>query len=90
MCCNCGNIIKIYDLDCYPNAAKVFEDAESEKRKLCEDGEEDFQICVLYEYSDEFEFDDENFDVNDITAFALFVYCPQSKKNIMVFQDETA
>lgn len=88
-CFKCKNKFVLYDLSLYPNAIKLSEQFEMKKFNTI-NGLDVFELCVLYEYSDEFEFSDENFDVNDITGFSLFAYDYDIGKIITIFDDETA
>lgn len=88
-CSKCKNKFVLYDLSLYPNAIKLSKQFEMKKFTTI-NGLNVFELCVLYEYSDEFEFSDENFDVNDITGFSLFAFDDDIGKIITIFDDETA
>ncbi len=47
-------------------------------------------VCVLYEYSDEFDVDDSEFDVNDITLCQVFVKNNYDGSITRILNDETA
>lgn len=87
-CTKCGNRIIVYDLDYYTCAEKYNE----EKLNLYTSpyGDNFFNVCVIYEYSDEFSFLDKNFDNNDITWCEVFIYGVDSKKVYKILDDETA
>lgn len=89
--CNCcGKRITVYDLDFYPAATKIKEKLPME-RYLSENGDELFNICVLYEYSDEFEYEDDvEFDRNDISWCVIYGYGLKSKKIFQIINDETS
>ena len=88
-CAKCKKKITLYDLALYPNAIKLSNKFEMKKFQT-DRGSDVFELCVLYEYSDEFEFSNKNFDVNDITAFSLFAFDYDTKEIISVLDDETA
>lgn len=90
VCTNCGKRITVYDLKYYPNAIKLSEDFEMKKYLSVETGQSKFEICALYEYSDEFDFNSEFFDRNDITGFSLFAFDETTSDIILVLDDETA
>ena len=90
VCVKCGALIVLYDLELYTNAMKLPSIYEMKKFTSPVSGTDVFEICVLYEYSDEFPFHHELFDVNDITAFALFTYDSNRNQVDMIMDDETA
>lgn len=49
-----------------------------------------FNVAIIFEYSDEFAFDDEEFDENDITWCQIYLYDIVSLRSIMIVDDETA
>lgn len=64
-CTNCHREITAYDLAYYPCACKVKD--KFEKKKICIDGVEIFNVYALYQYSDESDYDDDvDYDPNDI------------------------
>ena len=85
-CSNCGKDITVYDLANYPAATKLKEELEEEQISI-EDAE-DFNVYVMYEYSDEFEEDDEEFDQNDITWAIAYIGNGDILEKIL--DDETA
>ena len=88
-CIKCKKRFTLYDLALYPNAIKLSKEFEM-KKYVTSSGSDVFKLCVLYEYSDEFEFSDVNFNENDITGFSLFAYDPAEDEKITIFSDETA
>ncbi len=88
-CTSCKNKFTLYDLALYPNAFKLSKQYEMKKFRS-ESGSEIFKLCTMFEYSDEFDFDDEEFDVNDITAFSLFAFDPSDGEKLTIIDDETA
>lgn len=78
----------MYDLDCYTCAEKYME--EELNLYISPDGDNIFNVSVVYEYSDEFSFSDENFDNNDISWCHVYVYGINSGKVYKIVDDETA
>lgn len=60
-----------------------------ELKKVSNEGNDRFNVAVIFEYSDEFSFDDE-FDENDITWCQIYLYDPKNLCSIMIVDDETA
>ena len=60
------------------------------EKYVSENGNDTFELCMSYDYSDEFEVTDEHFDVNDIVSFALWAYCREADERVFVLEDETA
>lgn len=87
-CTQCENQIIIYDLDYYICGDKW----QEEELNLYTSPEQDnvFQICVVYEYSDEFSYTDERFDCNDVTWCHVYLYGIKSEKAYEIVDDETA
>ena len=85
-CSKCNKDITVYDLSNYPAAVKLKEEFEVEQ--VCKEGVEDFNVYAIYEYSDEFDEDDERFDQNDITWATVYI----GNGNIVekILDDETA
>ena len=75
-CIKCKKRFTLYDLALYPNAIKLSKEFEM-KKYVTSSGSDVFKLCVLYEYSDEFE-------------FSLFAYDPAEEEKITIFSDETA
>lgn len=88
-CAKCKNEIIVYDLKYYPAASAVEEEEDFKKYISCKD-DKLFNLCVIYEYSDEFEFEDEEFDSDDITWCQVYVYGIKSKEVFKIVDDETA
>lgn len=89
--CNCcAKKITIYNLDYYPAATKLKKEFPLEKY-ISQSNDELFNVCVLYEYSDEFEYEDDvDFDRNDISWCVVYGYGLKSKKVFEIINDETA
>ena len=85
-CRQCNKDITVYDLSNYPAAVKLNEEFEAEQVYI--EGVEDFNVYAIYEYSDEFEEDDEHFDQNDITWATVYIRNGNIVKKIL--DDETA
>lgn len=85
-CSKCNKDITVYDLANYPAATKLKEELETEQ--VCMEGVEDFNVYAIYEYSDEFEEDDEDFDQNDITW--AYAYIGNDDIVEKILDDETA
>lgn len=86
-CTNCNRTISVYDLQYYPAASKL--NTNFDKEQVIINGNKFFLVYVVYEYDDEFEFEDDvDFDSNDITWAKVFVY----DQNILqkILDDETA
>lgn len=90
VCVNCGQTVHIYDLDLYVSSSKPDFDGGQMVKYISPKGKDVFELCMSYDYSDEFEFTDEHFDVNDVCSFALWAYCEESGEKIFVLEDETA
>lgn len=89
-CCeSCGNTITLYDLIEYPCAETAREPEEALKKMTLGDNDK-FNVAVIFEYSDEFEFDDDAFDENDVTWCQIYLYDPKGLQSIMIVDDETA
>lgn len=81
-CNKCENKIIVYELSCYPAAFKLSEELVMTKVK---DGEYDlFKVCVLYEYSDDYE------GVDDISWCTAWIFNGQNGNFIEILNDETA
>ncbi len=87
-CTHCGSRIIVYDLNYYTCAEKYME--EELNSYISPNGDDVFNVCVVYEYSDEFCFWDNNFDNNDITWCHVYVYGIRSKQVYKIVNDETA
>ncbi len=90
VCADCGKTVHIYDLDLYVSSSRPDFDTGEMQKYISEKGKDVFELCMSYDYSDEFEFTDENFDVNDVCSFGLWAYCEESDERIFVLEDETA
>ncbi|OOM06330.1 hypothetical protein [Clostridium saccharobutylicum] len=88
-CSRCGKKIIVYDLKYYPAATKIKKEFPL-KEYVSRNGDELFNICVVYEYSDEFEYEDDvEFDKNDISWCTVYGYGIKSKKVFEIISDET-
>ena len=85
-CSKCNKDITVYDLSNYPAAVKLKKEFEVEQVFI--EDEEDFNVYAIYEYSDEFDEDDERFDPNDITWATVYIGNGNIVKKIL--DDETA
>lgn len=86
-CVNCNRIISVYDLQYYPAASKL--NMNFNKQQVIINGHKSFFVYVVYEYDDEFEFEDDvDFNPNDITWAKVFVYDQNVLQKIL--DDETA
>ena len=82
-CCNCGNMITVYDLECYPAAIKL-----NKNYTINKVDEKSVQVYVNYEYDDEFLYEEDvEFDTNDITWGKVFIANNDELKTIL--DDET-
>lgn len=88
-CTSCGNRITVYDLIEYP-CATTARNPEEELRKVFIDNNDNFNVAIIIQYSDQFAFDDERFDENDITWCQIFLYDMVNLQSIMIVDDETA
>ena len=89
VCESCGNQITLYDLIEYP-CATTARDPEEPLEKVINKRNDKFNIAIIIQYSDEFAFDDERFDENDITWCQIYLYDNVSRQSIMIVDDETA
>lgn len=88
-CNRCGKKIIVYDLKYYPAATKLKEKLPL-KKYISQYGDELFNVCVIYEYSDEFEYEDDvEFDKNDISWCMTYGYGLKSQKVFEIINDET-
>lgn len=88
-CTSCGNQIAIYDLIEYP-CATTARDPEEALEKVVNKGNDKFNIAFILQYSDQFDFDDQRFDENDITWCQIFLYDIVNLQSVMIVDDETA
>lgn len=88
-CKSCGKEITLYDLTEYPCAVVVRKEEEV-LEKVTNGGNDKFNVAVRFEYSDEFAFDDDEFDENGITWCQIYIYDPEKSQSIMIVDDETA
>lgn len=88
VCAACGRKITVYDLTEYPCAVPL--GVEEEPEKVRNEGHDRFRVAVIFEYSDEFALDDNEFDENDVTWCQVYVYDTASAQSIMIVDDETA
>ncbi len=88
-CTSCGNQITLYDLIEYP-CATTARDPEEALEKVTNKSNDKFNAAIIIQYSDEFAFDDEGFDENDITWCQIFLYDNVNLESIMIVDDETA
>ncbi len=87
-CCACSDLILIYDLIYYPTASMC---GRSDEFKMVEvNNNKIFEICVLYEYSDEFEVNDEEFDQDCLSWCQVFIKNKNNNSIIRILNDETA
>lgn len=89
-CESCGKTITLYDLIEYSCAVTVRKDGEEVLKKITTNNSDKFNVAIIFEYSDEFELDDENFDENDVTWCQIYLYDTVSMKSFMIVDDETA
>lgn len=86
-CQDCRRTICIYDLKYYPCAVKLNHDYETYPISINQ--HEIFSVYVIYEYSDEFEIEDDvAYDPNDIVWARAFVRYDDILEEIL--DDETA
>lgn len=86
-CSKCSKDITVYDLAYYPAAVKLQDELEAEQVSV--EGVEHFNVYAIYEYSDEFETEDDvDFDQNDITWAVAYVGNGDIIEKIL--DDETA
>ena len=89
VCESCGNQITVYDLIEYP-CATTARNPEEPLEKVVHKGNDKFNIAIVIQYSDEFTFDDEMFDENDITWCQIYLYDNAAQESVMIVDDETA
>ena len=82
-CVKCRESITVYNLRYYPAASLIPFD-EEEKLYISSENDEVFKVFVIYEYSDD------EFDQNDITACEAYGVGVKSKKVFCILEDETA
>lgn len=88
-CEACGKTITLYDLIEYPCAVTNRENEEV-LEKVTNENNDKFNVAVILEYSDEFAFDDEEFDENAITWCQIYLYDTINQQSILIVDDETA
>ena len=87
ICRNCLHTAVFYDLSEYPAASAAQGDLSERELRMVDTGE-DHGLILVYDYPDEFEFNDDNFDNNDITGFTLLA---ENKGGFeIIIDDETA
>lgn len=89
-CESCGKTITLYDLIEYPCAVTVRKEGEEVLERVTNNNNDKFNVAIIFEYSDQFEFDDENFDENEVTWCQIYLYDTVSLQPIMIVDDETA
>jgi len=87
-CSRCGKQIIVYDLDLYTCSQKYM--PRDLGKYTSPEGDSIFRVGVVYEYSDEFSLEDDEFDNNDVTWCLVFVQGIQSGKIYKIVDDETA
>ena len=88
-CTSCGKQITLYDLIEYP-CAPTARDPEEKLEKIINKSNDKFNVAIIIQYSDQFAFNDERFDENDITWCQIFLYDIVNLQSIMIVDDETA
>lgn len=84
-CSYCSKFITVYDLQYYPAAVKLDKEYTSEVYNMGNN----FSVYVIYEYTDEFEIDDDVvFNPDDISWGKVYVKNKNTLKKIL--DDETA
>lgn len=73
----------------YP-CATTARNPEEELVKVINKSNDKFNAAIIIQYSDEFAFDDERFDENDITWCQIYLYDTADSQSIMIVDDETA
>ena len=81
-CEKCKNRVTVYDLSYYPAARKS--QYKSELVKVKDDEFEMFEVCVLYEYGDDYEGND------DISWCTVWLYNPQNDNLMELISHETS
>jgi hypothetical protein len=81
-CKSCGKEITVYELSNYPAACKLPD--ELIQTKFQDKNFTVFEVCVLYEYSSDYENND------DISWCIVWLYNPENAKLIELINDETA
>lgn len=89
-CETCGETIIVYDLIEYPCAVTVRKNGEEVLEKITNGDSDKFNVAVVFEYSDEFELDDDEFDENEVTWCQIYLYDTKSLQSILIVDDETA
>lgn len=86
-CLNCNKKIEVYDLKYYPSATKLKNEFELIKLNLY--NTDQYNVYAIYEYSDEFEDEEDvEFDPNDISWCYIFICSNGSIEEIV--NDETS
>ena len=81
-CCSCDNEIIVYELSYYPAAIKL--QGSCELSKITSGVFDSFEICVKYEYPDDYE------NADDISWCTVWIYNEAEKRLITVIDDETS
>ena len=82
-CTSCGKQITLYDLIEYP-CATTARDPEEKLEKIINKSNDKFNVAIIIQYSDQFAFNDERFDENDITWCQIFLYDIVNLQSIMI------
>lgn len=88
-CEKCGKTITLYDLIEYP-CAVTFREEEDILEKVTNENNDKFNVAIIFQYSDEFAFDDEEFDENDVTWCQIYLHDVVSLRSFLLVDDETA
>lgn len=89
VCTACKKRIALYDLIEYP-CATTARDPEEPLEKVINKNNDKFNAAIIIQYSDEFAFNDERFDENDITWCQIYLYDNVERQSMMIVDDETA
>lgn len=88
-CTNCKKEIIVYDLEQYP-AATTYRPLDDILVQVEDNGRNVFSVGIIFEYSDEFDFDDKEFDENDLSWCQIYLHDKLQSKSFCIVDDETA
>ena len=80
-----GEVTFAYEISC-----NCGNNPEEKLEKIINKSNDKFNVAIIIQYSDQFAFNDERFDENDITWCQIFLYDIVNLQSIMIVDDETA
>ena len=88
--CSCGGKEFVVYKNSEPKVTAFCTSCGNQIAKVVNKGNDKFNIAIILQYSDQFDFDDQRFDENDITWCQIFLYDIVNLQSVMIVDDETA